>query len=113
MSTCLFCRIVAGEIPSIEVASSEHAYAFDDLNPMGPTHVLVVPRRHITDAGTVEAGDGEALASMFLLAQEVARRRGLDGGYRLILNVGIDSGNSVPHLHLHVIGGRPLGWPPG
>lgn len=110
---CLFCRIVAGELSSTEVASSERSYAFRDLNPKAPTHVLVVPREHITDAAAVGAGDGDVLADMILLAQSVAATEGLDGGYRLVFNVGEDSGNSVPHLHLHVMGGRRMAWPPG
>jgi histidine triad (HIT) family protein len=103
VETCIFCDIVKGSIPSMEVASSELSYAFADLNPVAPTHVLVVPRRHITDAGAIATGDGEALEDMFTLAQQVARNEGLESGYRLVLNVGEDSGNSVPHLHLHVL----------
>lgn len=120
--TCLFCRIVAGEIPSTAVASSDHSYAFRDLNPQAPTHVLVVPKRHITNADTVEAQDGTDLADLFMTAQAVARSEGLvrpgvspdaEGGYRLVLNVGEIAGNTVAHLHVHVLGGRRLGWPPG
>lgn len=114
MADCLFCRIVEGEIPSDEVASTPLSYAFRDLNPTAPTHVLVVPRHHIDNAGTIAAGDAETLVDMIGLAQEVARSEHVDaGGYRLVFNVGDDAGNSVPHLHLHVIGGRPLSWPPG
>jgi histidine triad (HIT) family protein len=111
---CLFCKIVAGEIPSEEVASSEGTYAFRDINPGAPTHVLVVPRRHIESAATVTAGDADVLAEVIATAQQVARQEGVaDSGYRLVFNVGDDASNSVPHLHLHVIGGRKLGWPPG
>ncbi len=114
MSGCIFCRIVAGEVPSTEAGSSEHAYAFRDLNPGAPLHVLVVPRRHITDAAAIDAGQAEVLADMLVLARTVAADEGLaERGYRLVFNVGPDSGNSVPHLHLHVLGGRPMGWPPG
>jgi len=114
MDGCLFCRIVAGEIPATEVASSEKTFAFRDLHPGAPTHVLVVPRDHIDNAGTVRPTDGAVLAEMFTTAQQVARLEGLtDRGYRLVLNVGEDSGNTVPHLHLHVLGGRTMGWPPG
>ncbi len=112
--SCLFCRIVAGEIPSTEVASSDLAYAFRDLNPVAPTHVLLVPREHVESAATVEARHGDALADMLVMAQQIARSEGIiDGGYRLVWNVGEDSGNSVPHLHLHLIGGRRMAWPPG
>jgi histidine triad (HIT) family protein len=112
--TCLFCRIVAGEIRSGEVAATELSYAFRDLNPVAPTHVLVVPRAHIESAAAVEPHHGEVLADMVVLAGRIARAEGIfDGGYRLVWNVGEDSGNSVPHLHLHLIGGRRMAWPPG
>lgn len=114
VSDCLFCKIVAGELPSEEVASTEQTYAFRDLQPAARTHVLVIPREHIKDAHEVRAEHGDILAAMLLTAQEVARKEGIDGtGYRLVFNVGDDANNSVPHLHLHVIGGRNLGWPPG
>jgi histidine triad (HIT) family protein len=113
-SECIFCRIVEGEIPSDGVASSELSYAFRDITPAMPVHVLVVPRRHITSADSVQASDGEVLADMVLTAQKVARQEGLaERGYRLVFNVGDDALNSVPHLHLHVLGGQKMGWPPG
>jgi histidine triad (HIT) family protein len=112
--TCLFCRIVRGEIPSTEVLSSERSYAFRDLNPQAPTHVLVIPRTHVTSADDITAVDADDVADLFVTAQAVARAEGLmPDGYRLVFNVGEISGNSVPHLHLHVLGGRRLGWPPG
>jgi histidine triad (HIT) family protein len=112
---CLFCKILAGTIPSTPVADSDLAYAFRDLNPAMPTHVLVIPRKHIANAGTIDAAaDAGDLAGVFALAQEVATQEGLDErGYRLVFNVGRESGNTVPHLHLHVLGGRSMGWPPG
>ena len=113
VADCLFCRIIAGEIPSAEALSTETTYAFHDINPGAPTHVLVIPRKHITDAAAIRAEHGDLLADMFATAQRVAENEGLEGGYRLVFNVGEDSGNSVPHLHLHVLGGRALGWPPG
>lgn len=114
MADCLFCRIVAGEIPSQQVASTAGTYAFRDIDPVAPTHVLVVPRRHIADASAVTAEDGDVLAEMLTTAQQVAASEGVAAsGYRLVFNVGEDASNSVPHLHLHVIGGRRLGWPPG
>jgi histidine triad (HIT) family protein len=113
-SDCIFCRIVAGEIPSTEVASSELIYAFRDTDPAMPVHVLVVPRRHITSAHTVETTDADVLADMVLTAQKVARQEGIaESGYRLVFNVGDDALNSVGHLHLHVLGGQKMGWPPG
>jgi histidine triad (HIT) family protein len=114
MSDCLFCKIVAGEIPSKPVAQSESAYAFYDLAPQAPVHVLVVPRAHITSADEVEGAHGGVVDQLVLLAQEVAEIEGVrESGYRLVMNVGIDGRMSVAHLHLHVLGGRRMGWPPG
>lgn len=114
MTDCLFCSIVAGDIGSTEVLSTERTYAFADLNPVAPLHVLVVPREHIVDAAAVNDAHGGVLAEMLDVARQVAAAEGLsERGYRLVFNVGPESGNSVPHLHLHVLGGRPLGWPPG
>ncbi len=114
MSDCLFCRILAGELPSEAVASTDTTYAFRDINPVMPTHVLVVPRQHIENAHYLRSEHGEVLADMFQVAQEVASSEGIaERGYRLVLNVGPDALNSVPHLHIHVLGGRPMGWPPG
>ena len=111
---CLFCKILAGEIPSEEVYATSGTYAFRDINPVAPTHVLVIPRRHITNAGHLTAGDAEVLAEMIGTAQAVVDQEGIaESGYRLVFNVGDDAGNLVPHLHLHVLGGRQLGWPPG
>lgn len=111
---CLFCRIVAGDVPSERVASSDRIYAFRDIQPAAPVHVLVVPRRHITDASQVTATDGDLLAEMIGMARDIATQEDLaERGYRLVFNVGDDALNSVPHLHLHVLGGRRMGWPPG
>lgn len=116
VSDCLFCRIVAGEVPAEVVHSAERTVAFRDISPVAPTHVLVVPRRHIDHAGALTADHAEDLAALLEGAQAVAELDGLDGperGYRLVFNVGPDALNSVPHLHLHVIGGRAMTWPPG
>ena len=114
MSECIFCRIVAGELPSTEVASTERTYAFRDIKPALPVHVLVVPREHVVSADTVTAEQGDLLAEMMTTAQHVARQEGLaDRGYRLVFNVGDDAQNSVAHLHMHVVGGRSMEWPPG
>ncbi|MGH9519864.1 MAG: histidine triad nucleotide-binding protein [Terriglobales bacterium] len=113
MSSCLFCRIVAGEVPSRRVYEDERIYAFEDIQPGAPTHILLVPKQHI--AGLADAGMGERdlLGELQLRAAELARQRGLTGGYRTVLNVGPDAGQSVFHLHLHLLGGRRLAWPPG
>lgn len=111
---CIFCRIVTGELPAELVHSSERVVAFRDINPQAPVHVQLVPRRHVVDASTIGPGDGDLLAELFQAAQAVARQEGLsERGYRLLFNVGEDSGNTIPHLHLHLLGGRRLGWPPG
>jgi histidine triad (HIT) family protein len=111
MSNCLFCSIVAGEVPAEIVHETETTVAFKDIAPVAPLHVLVVPRRHITDASVVEATDGAILADMVMAARAVAEAAGVAGpdrGYRLMFNVGPDALNSVPHLHLHVLGGQRL-----
>lgn len=113
-SDCLFCRIVEGEIPSDEVLATDQIYAFRDISPAAPVHVLVVPRRHVASAAELTAADGQLLADMFVAAQQVAAQEGIaERGYRLVLNVGADAQNSVAHLHLHVVGGKSMGWPPG
>lgn len=110
MPDCLFCQIVAGEVPSEAVDESENAYAFRDIHPAAPVHVLVVPRRHVGAASDIGPADGALLAEMIGLANQVARSENLaDRGYRLVFNVGDDALNTVPHLHLHVLGGRRLG----
>ena len=109
---CIFCRIVAGTIPAVRVAENERGVAFRDLHPQAPVHVLVVPRRHVD--GLAAAADGEELGALLLLAREVAEREGVAAsGYRVVTNCGTDGGQTVGHLHLHVLGGRALGWPPG
>lgn len=111
---CLFCGIVAGTVPAEVVARSDHGVAFRDINPQAPVHVLVVPVRHIDNAASVGSDDADTLAGLFVLAQQVAATEGIDErGFRLVANVGEDALNSVGHLHLHLLGGRQLGWPPG
>lgn len=111
---CPFCRIAAGTLPSTQVYSDEEVVAFRDLHPAAPTHVLIIPRRHITDVSAAEAEDGALLVALVRAANTVARQEGVaESGYRLVWNVGPDAGQSVFHLHLHLLGGRPLGWPPG
>jgi histidine triad (HIT) family protein len=114
--SCLFCGIVAGDVPADIVYSDDSTVAFRDISPVAPTHVLVVPRRHIVDASTVTTDDAEAITAMLMAGKTVADAEGIgtdDRGYRLVLNVGPDALNSVPHLHLHLMGGRTFDWPPG
>jgi len=111
MADCLFCSIVAGDVPSEIVHETENTVAFKDINPAAPLHVLVVPRQHIDDASVVEPADGDVLAEMLMAARAVAEEAGVAGpdrGYRLMFNVGPDALNSVAHLHLHVLGGKTL-----
>ena len=113
MSDCLFCRIVAGEVPATPVAETDRTLAFRDISPQAPTHVLVVPRDHHADVGALSDADPALLTEVLTAAVAVARAEGLDGGYRLLANTGDDGGQTVHHLHVHVLGGRGLGWPPG
>jgi histidine triad (HIT) family protein len=115
MSDCIFCRIARGEIPATIVKRSPVAVAFRDLDPQAPTHVLVIPTTHLGAARDARGGEGERLLGQLLaFTTEVAAELGLDaGGYRIVTNTGPDGGQSVFHLHLHLLGGRPLAWPPG
>ena len=114
MSECLFCRIVAGEIPSTPVAESETSLAIRDIEPQAPVHVLVIPKEHITSADHIADSHGGVVDDLVLLAQRVTALKGIrESGYRLVMNVGVDGNMTVPHLHLHVLGGRRMGWPPG
>ena len=109
---CLFCRIAKGEIPTKFVAETDEAVAFRDIDPKAPTHILVVPRQHLTSLATAE--DEEILGQLMMLAARVARSEGIsESGYRVVTNTGPDGGQSVDHLHLHVMGGRQMTWPPG
>ena len=110
--TCLFCRIAKGEIPTKFVAETDEAVAFRDIDPKAPVHVLVIPRQHLTSLATAE--DEEVLGQLLMLAAKVARTEGIsESGYRVVANTGPDGGQSVDHLHFHVIGGRRMTWPPG
>ena len=109
--SCLFCRIVRGEIPARIVREDEHTVAFRDIDPKAPTHVLVIPREHV--ASLDEAQDATLVGRLMLAAAEIARSEGISGGYRTVVNTGADAGQTVFHLHLHLLGGRKLTWPPG
>lgn len=113
MSDCLFCKIVAKEIDATIVHESSEVLAFQDINPGAPTHVLVIPKRHIASASELGQGDGPLLSEIFQTMTAVAQAAGVDGGHRIVTNVGPDAGQSVPHLHFHLLGGRSLSWPPG
>lgn len=114
MSDCIFCRIVAGTIPSKIVYQDDHAVAFDDVNPQAPVHVLVVSRRHVGSVGDFEATDTALLGHLALTCVTVANRKGIaESGYRIVANTGANAGQSVSHVHFHVLGGRSMAWPPG
>ncbi len=117
MADCLFCKIRDGQIPYKGVYQDDRCFAFEDINPQAPTHVLVVPREHVATANDVPALDaaGEALVGhLFAVAAKLAAERGVDGpGYRLVMNCNAGAGQTVFHLHLHLLGGRRFGWPPG
>ena len=111
---CLFCKIVAGEIPSDVVHDDDLVLAFNDISPVAPVHQLIISKRHIASAADLSEADAALLGRMFAVAADLARTAGLDSpGYRIVTNVGPDGGQSVAHLHLHLLGGRTMTWPPG
>ncbi len=111
---CLFCRIASGEIPAERVAETSRVIAIRDIQPQAPTHVLLIPREHVaSSAADLNADHAALLGDLFALAARLAAREGLTRGWRLVTNVGEEGGQSVPHLHVHLLGGRPMTWPPG
>jgi histidine triad (HIT) family protein len=113
-SGCIFCRIAAGAVPATVVHETDRTLAFRDLDPRAPVHVLIIPKRHIGSVNDVAEGDAEVMGSLFVAARVVAEQEGIArGGYRMVMNAGSDGGQSVDHVHLHVLGGRRLSWPPG
>lgn len=114
MTDCLFCKIVDGTIQALKAHEDDHTVAFHDSDPKAPTHVLVIPKRHVPAFAALGAADGELLVHMAAAANAVAKAQGLEeSGFRVVCNNGRDAGQSVDHLHWHVLGGRALGWPPG
>ena len=113
MADCLFCRIIRGEIPTRKIYEDDRALAFNDINPQAPMHVLIIPKKHIVGLKEATSEDAELIGYCHLLAAKIARDRGMEEGYRTVYNVGPKAGQSVFHLHLHLIGGRNLSWPPG
>ena len=111
---CLFCKILEGDIPADLVYESDTAVAFRDINPQAPTHVLVIPRKHISTINHIEEEDEAIIGSLYTAAREIASREGIaEAGYRVVMNCNEGAGQSVFHIHLHVLGGRLLSWPPG
>jgi histidine triad (HIT) family protein len=114
MENCLFCKIATGAIPSKIVYQDEDVVAFEDINPQAPKHILLIPRQHIASIADLMLNDGPILAKLFITAQKLAHDMGIDEcGFRFLTNVGPDAGQSVFHLHFHLLGGRKFGWPPG
>ena len=114
MSDCLFCKIVAGQIPCTEVFADENFLAFRDIDPKAPCHILIIPRQHIDGLSDLTSAENELAGKLLVTATRIAADEGLvPGGYRFVINNGQDGGQTVGHLHLHILGGRPLAWPPG
>jgi histidine triad (HIT) family protein len=114
MTTCIFCKIANGDIPAEVVYEDDQVMAFRDLNPQAPLHVLVIPRKHISTINDITSEDAELLGRLYLAAREVAKEAGLaERGYRTVMNCNSEAGQSVYHLHLHVLAGRAMQWPPG
>jgi histidine triad (HIT) family protein len=114
MSDCIFCKIVSGDIPGDIVYQNDDVLAFRDLNPQAPTHILVIPKRHVATINDLQDTDAELIGKMYLAAKEIASKEGIDeAGYRTIMNCNAGAGQTVFHIHLHVLGGRQMSWPPG
>ena len=110
---CLFCKIIEGSIPSKPVYQDDQCFAFQDINPQAPVHVLVIPRKHVASLAEAQKEDQALLGHLLLAAAEVARMKGLADGYRTVISTGRDGGQTVDHIHVHVLGGRAMHWPPG
>ena len=114
MSDCLFCKIIAGEIPATKVYEDETTFAFRDINPQAPAHVLIIPKKHIPTINDIAPEDEALVGHLFSVAKQIAKDEGIDAtGYRSVFNCNADAGQEVYHIHLHVLGGRYLSWPPG
>lgn len=113
MADCIFCKIAAGEIPSTKVYEDDLCLAFRDLNPQAPTHILVIPKDHIASVDEINESNEAVVGHIFSVIAKVAKDEGLDKGYRVVSNIGVQGQQTVPHLHFHIIGGRDMTWPPG
>jgi len=111
---CLFCRIIAGEIPANKVYEDDHAFAFRDINPQAPVHILLIPKKHIASLNDATPEDHAVLGHLMCLAPRIAKQEGTaHNGFRVVINTGADAGQTVWHIHVHLMGGRPMAWPPG
>lgn len=114
MEECIFCKISNNEIPSKKVYEDDKVFCFEDINPKAPVHVLLIPKKHITSINHLSLEDSELMGHMMLIIKEVAKKMGIhESGYRVAINCGEDGGQEVPHIHLHILGGKSLSWPPG
>ncbi len=114
MNDCLFCKIASGEIPSKKIAESDDIYAFEDVNPQAPTHILLIPKKHVPSNLELVDGDKKVVGQIFLMANEIAAQLGIDQtGFRVVTNCGANAGQAVSHIHFHLLGGREMSWPPG
>jgi histidine triad (HIT) family protein len=114
MTDCLFCKVIGGEIPAKRVYEDDSIFAFEDINPQAPTHILIIPKEHYASLKEVRETEKDLLGNILLKAKELAQDKGLeDSGYRIVLNTGRDSGQAVFHIHFHLLGGRRMSWPPG
>ena len=114
MSDCLFCKIIAGDIPSEKVFEDENVYAFRDITPVAPSHTLIIPKKHIAMINDLDDQDAETMGQLFIAAKKIAKQEGFsDEGYRTVMNCGEGAGQTVFHVHLHLLGGRQFSWPPG
>lgn len=113
MSDCIFCKIAAGEIPSTKVYEDDLILAFNDIEPQAPVHILIIPKEHITSAADITPTNSSIVAHIFETAAKIAKEKGLDDGFRIVTNCGDSAGQSVKHLHFHLMGGREFGWPAG
>ena len=110
---CIFCKIACGEIPATKVYEDETVVAFNDLEPQAPTHILIIPKMHIASADEINEANSAVVAHIFEVAAKIAKEKGLSNGYRIVNNCGADGGQTVKHLHFHLMGGRQFGWPAG
>jgi histidine triad (HIT) family protein len=113
MNDCLFCKIVTGKVPAKKIYEDERVFVFEDIHPLAPTHVLIIPKEHIAGLDQANEADAGIIGYCHLVAARIAQERGLESGFRTVYNVGPDAGQTVFHLHLHLLGGRKMGWPPG
>lgn len=112
-SDCLFCKISSGTIPVTRLYENDYVLAFPDINPQAPVHILIIPRQHYSSLAHTTSSEAELLSQLLTAATEVAQQQHLDKGFRVVINTGPDGGQTVDHLHLHLLGGRPMHWPPG